>query len=61
MLIKFYKKKMAVPDFLYGCETWTLTKKDCQRIQAAEVSLLRAVAGYNLNDKKKNVNIRASL
>jgi hypothetical protein len=35
--LKFYKI-MAVPVLLYGSETWTLRKKDWNRIQAAEMN-----------------------
>jgi hypothetical protein len=32
---------MAVPVLLYGSETWTLSKRDWNRIQAAEMKYLR--------------------
>ena len=37
--IKFYET-VAVPIFLYANETWSLSKRDVQRIQAAEMKFL---------------------
>ena len=30
-------KAMVFPVVMYGCETWTLKKAECQRIEAFEV------------------------
>ena len=30
-------KVMAIPVFMYGCETWTIKKAECQRIDAFEL------------------------
>jgi hypothetical protein len=38
--IKKFYKIMAVPVLLYGSETWTLRKRDWNRIQAAEMKYL---------------------
>lgn len=43
-LLKFYKV-MAVCTLLYGCETWTLTKNYCKRIQAAEMRFCDLLCG----------------
>ncbi|KAJ4445689.1 hypothetical protein ANN_12374 [Periplaneta americana] len=47
---------MAVP-----AETWSLTKGQLRRIEAAEMRLLRPLAGYTLYDHKRNADIRAEL
>jgi len=47
--------------FLYGSENWTLTASQRQRIEAAEMKLLRPLAGYTLYDHKTNNSIRKEL
>jgi hypothetical protein len=39
---------LVLPTFLYVSENWTLTALQRQRIQAAEMKLLRPLAGYTL-------------
>ena len=46
---------MAVPVLVYGCENWSLNRSDKRKIEAAEMSFLRPMAGYTLLDKKKEV------
>jgi hypothetical protein len=50
-----------LPTFLYGSENWTLTALQRQRIEAAEMKLLRPLAGYTLLDHKTNGSIRREL
>lgn len=52
---------MAVPALLYGSETWSLTKGQLRRIEAAKMRLLRPLAGYTLYDHKRNSDIRTEL
>ena len=52
---------MAVPALLYGCETWTIRKKDWCQLQAAEMSCLRSVKGYTRLDHIRNEYIRREL
>ncbi|KAJ4446719.1 hypothetical protein ANN_13416 [Periplaneta americana] len=59
-ILKFYKT-MAIPTLLYGSETWTLTTSQLKRIEAAEMRLLRPLAGYTLYDHKYNEDIRQEL
>jgi hypothetical protein len=47
--------------FLYGSENWTLAALQRQRIEAAEMKLLRLVAGYTLYDHKTNDCLRREL
>ncbi|PSN54630.1 hypothetical protein C0J52_10839 [Blattella germanica] len=56
-ILKFYKV-MAIPILLYGSEIWTLTSNQLRRIEAAEMKLLRPLAGYTLYDHKRNADIR---
>jgi hypothetical protein len=52
---------LVLPTFLYGSENWTLTALQRRRIEAAEMKLLRPLAGYALYDHKTNVSIRREL
>jgi hypothetical protein len=45
----------------YGSENWTLTALQRQRIEAAEMKLLRPLAGYTLCDQKTKDSIRREL
>ena len=51
-ILKIYNT-LIVPTFLYGSENWTLTASQRQRIETAEMKLLRHLAGYTLHDHKK--------
>jgi hypothetical protein len=47
------KKKyntLVLPTFLYGPENWTLTALQRRRTEAAEMKLLRPLAGYTVYD-----------
>jgi hypothetical protein len=52
---------LVLPTFLYGSENWTLTASQSQRIEAAEMKLLRPLAGHTVNDHKTNDSIRCEL
>ncbi|KAJ4434931.1 hypothetical protein ANN_23503 [Periplaneta americana] len=56
-VLKFYKT-LAIPTLLYGSETWILTRAQQRRIEAAEMRLLRPLAGFRLQDHKRNEDIR---
>jgi hypothetical protein len=58
--LKFYKI-IAVTVLLYGSETWTLRKRDWNRIQAAEIKYLRTVKGCTRLDQIRNEDIRNEL
>jgi len=51
--LKIYNP-LIVTTFLYGLENWTLTASQRRRIEAAEMKLLRLVAGYTLHDHTTN-------
>jgi hypothetical protein len=52
---------MAIPVLLYGRETWTLKKRDRNRIQAAEIKYLRTVSGCTNIDQLRKEDIRNEL
>jgi len=58
--LKIYNT-LVLPTFLYGSENWTLTVLQRRRIEAAEMKLLRPLAGYTLHDHKTNDYIRREL
>ena len=58
--MKIYNTSV-LPTFLYGSENWTLTALKRRRIEAAEMKLLRPLAGYTLYDHKTNDYIRREL
>jgi len=49
---------LVLPVFLYGSENWTLAALQRRRIEAAEIKLLRPLAGYTLYDHKTNDSVR---
>jgi hypothetical protein len=58
-ILKIYNT-LVLPTFLNGSENWTLTASQRRRIEAAEMKLLRPLAG-TLNDNKTNDSIRREL
>ena len=52
---------LVLPTFLYRSENWTLTALQRRRTEAAEMKLLRPLAGYILYDHKTNDYIRREL
>jgi hypothetical protein len=59
-ILKIYNT-LVLPTFLYGSENWTVTASQRRRIEAAEMKLLRPVAGYTLYDHKTNEYIHREL
>jgi len=59
-ILKLYNT-LILPTFLYGSENLTLTALQRRRIEAAEMKLLRPLAGYTLYDHKTNDYIRCEL
>ena len=56
-----FKPRLLLPTFLYGPENWTLTALQRRRTEAAEMELLRPLAGYTIYDHKTNEYIRREL
>jgi len=59
-IFKIYNT-LVLPTFLCGSENWTLTTSQRRRTEAAEMKLLRPLAGYTLYDHKTNDYIRHEL
>jgi len=59
-ILKIYNALLS-PTFLYGSENWTLTALQRQRNEAAEMKLLRSLAGYTFYDHKTNDYIHREL
>jgi hypothetical protein len=59
-ILKIYSI-LVMTTFLYGSENWTLTALQRQRIEAAEVKLLRPLASYTLHDHKTKDSVRREL
>ena len=59
-VLKLYNT-LILPTFLYGSENWTLTTSQRRRTEAAEMKLLRPLAGYTLHKHKTNNSIRKEL
>ena len=58
-ILKIYNTPV-LPTFLYRSENWTLTALK-RRIEAAEMKLLRPLAGYTLYDYKTNDYVSCEL
>ena len=59
-ILKIYNI-LVLPTFLYEPENWALTALQRRGIEAAEMKLLRPLAGYTLYDHKTNDYIRREL
>ena len=59
-LLKIYNT-LVLPTYLYVSENWTLTALQRRRIEAAEVKLLRRLAGYTFYDHKTKDYTRCEL
>uniref|UniRef100_A0A669BJZ3 Reverse transcriptase domain-containing protein n=1 Tax=Oreochromis niloticus TaxID=8128 RepID=A0A669BJZ3_ORENI len=54
-------RSIYVPTLTYGHELWVVTERTRSRIQAAEMSFLRRVAGLSLRDRVRSLAIREGL
>ena len=52
---------MIEPTLTYGAESWVLKEREKQRVQAAEMRVLRKIAGVRRKDHGRNYDIRAQL
>ena len=50
-------KAMVFPLVMYGCESWTIKKAECQRIDAFEVWCWRRLSGVPWTSRKSNQSI----
>ncbi|KAK0142304.1 LanC-like protein 2 [Merluccius polli] len=54
-------QSIYVPALTYGHELWVMTERTRSRVQAAEMSFLRRVAGLSLRDRVRSLVIREEL
>ncbi|TWW67330.1 hypothetical protein D4764_02G0003710 [Takifugu flavidus] len=54
-------QSIFVPTLTYGHELWVMTERTRSRVQAAEMSFLRRVAGLSLRDRARSSAIREEL
>ncbi|KAK0139711.1 putative uncharacterized transposon-derived protein F52C9.6 [Merluccius polli] len=54
-------QSIYVPALTYGHELWVMTERTRSRVQAAEMSFLRRVAGLSLRDRVRSSVIREEL
>ena len=51
-------KDMAFPVIMYGCESWTVKKAECRRIDAFELWCLRRLLRVPWTERRSNQSIR---
>ena len=49
------------PVMLYGAETWAVTKREMNKLEVAEMKMLRRILGVSMRDRWKNEDIRKEL
>ncbi|TWW73603.1 hypothetical protein D4764_15G0009970 [Takifugu flavidus] len=54
-------RSIFIPTLTYGHELWVMTERTRSRVQAAEMSFLRRVAGLSLRDRVRSSAIREEL
>ncbi|KAI3362770.1 hypothetical protein L3Q82_001822 [Scortum barcoo] len=59
--LSIYRSIYRVPTLTYGHELWVMTERTRSRIQAAEMSFLRRVAGRSLRDRVRSSVTREEL
>lgn len=58
---KVIYNSILTPTLLYGAETWTTTRREESRIQAAEMRVLRTMIGKSRRDRIRNEVIRETV
>ena len=53
-------KAMVFPAVMYGCESWTIKKADCQRIEAFELELEKTLESPLDSKEIQPVNLKGS-
>ena len=54
LLTKVHRVKAIFPAVMYGCESWTIKKAECQRIDAFELWCWRRVLKVHWTAKRSN-------
>ena len=57
MVKKKKKKEEAVPVVMYGCESWTIKKAECQKIDAFELWCWRRLLRVPWTARRSNQSI----
>ena len=52
---------MVIPTLMYGCETWTMSKRHESRLQATKMAYLRSVEGVTRMDRIRNDKLREAI
>ena len=52
---------MVFPEVMYGCESWTIKKAECRRIDAFELWCRRRLESPLVSKKIKPVNLKGNL
>ncbi|KAK0148831.1 Protein broad-minded [Merluccius polli] len=60
-MVKALPESIFVPALTYGHELWVVTERTRSRVQAAEISFLRGVAGLSLRGRVRSSVIREEL
>ena len=48
---------MVFPVVMYGCESWTINKAECQRIDAFQLRCWRRLLGFSWTTRRSNQSI----
>ena len=51
---------MVFPEVMYGCESWTIKKTECRRIDAFELCCWRRLESPLVSKKIKPVNLKGN-
>ena len=51
----------VMPTLMYGCETWSLSKRQQSKVQATQMNVLRRIEGVSRLDRVRNVDVREKL
>ena len=51
----------VMPKLMYGCETWSLSKRQQSKVQATQMNVLRRIEGVSRLDRVRNVDVREKL
>ena len=54
-------KCLILPVLMYGCEAWTLSKKEEEKLRAAEMYLYRQLLNIRWQDKRTNESVLSEL
>ena len=51
----------VMPTLMYGCETWSLSKRQRSKIPATQMNVLRRIEGVSRLDRVRNEDVREKL